>query len=185
MIRVNRDGHQVTVRLVTRPDAFGHVAALTKRFCYSAQALTDTEALMLDAVTFLDVVASYPRVAQNVARSLANWLADSWERLDDLGVRLVDQRVARALLRCIAPMQSSARDEKSITLVLTHQELADIVGASVFTVSRVLSAWKSSGIVNVKRGRLVVQRPEALAAIAGSEMAGTMSWAGRSPTHLR
>ncbi len=54
---------------------------------YSAHALTETEALMLEAATFLEVMASYRQVAMNVSRVHATWVADSWERLDDLSVR--------------------------------------------------------------------------------------------------
>ena len=81
-------------------------------------------------------------------------------------MRHVTQRVTRAVLRSVRPAQWRARDQHPITLTLSHQDLADIVGASLYTVSRVLSDWKRAGIVGVRRGRVIVYRAENLVAFA-------------------
>ncbi len=71
--------------------------------------------------------------------------------------------------------QRRARAQHPVTLALSHQDLGEIVGASLYTVSRVLSEWKRLGIVDVKRGRVVVQRAEDLAAAAeGASLRGAM-----------
>jgi CRP-like cAMP-binding protein len=168
LVRTDRDGRQVILRTITRPEAFGTVAALTGRTnIYSAQALTGTEVLTLDTATFLQLMTSCPQMAQNVSRVLATWVADSWVRLDDLSVRRqVGQRVARALIRNITSTQCCASSEHPITVALTEQDLADIVGASRYSVSRALSALERMGIVDVKRGYVVVQSAEGLATVA-------------------
>ncbi len=164
--RVDREGRQVTLRLVTSPEAFGYDAVLSGSGSYSAQALTDSHALMWDAATFLRVIADHPTVERNTVRLLASWLRETWERLDDLPARHVAQRVARALLRSIPPGQRKALAQRPVTLALSHQDLGEIVGASLYTVSRVLSKWKRLGIVDVKRSRVVVHRADDLAAAA-------------------
>lgn len=173
--RVDREGRQVILRMLTPPDPFGYDAVLSGSSSYSAQALTDGQALTWDSSTFLRVIANHPTVHRNTLRLLASWLLETWERLDDLGARHVAQRVARALLRSIPPAQRRARAKHPVTLALSHQDLGEIVGASLYTVSRVLSEWKRSGIVDVKRGRVVVHRAEDLAAAAeGALLRGAM-----------
>ncbi len=164
--RVDREGRQVILRMVTPPEPFGYDAVLSGSGSYSAQALTDSHALMWDAATFLRVIADHRTVERNTVRLMASWLRETWERLDDLAARHVAQRVARALLRSIPPGQRRARAQRPVTLALSHQDLGEIVGASLYTVSRVLGEWKRLGIVDVKRNCVVVHRAEDLEAAA-------------------
>ena len=47
-----------------------------------------------------------------------------------------------------------------------------MVGTTLFTVSRLLSAWESDGLIESGRARIVVRRPDRLSAIAeGGERA--------------
>lgn len=173
--RVDREGRQVILRFVTPPQPFGCTAVLSGGSSDSAQALTDSQALMCDAAAFLRVIADHPTVARNTVRLLATWLRETRERLEDLGARHVAQRVARALLRSIPSAQRRAGAHHPITLTLSHQDLAEIVGSSLYTVSRVLSEWKRVGLVDVKRGRVVVHRADDLAVVAdGSVLRETM-----------
>jgi CRP/FNR family transcriptional regulator, nitrogen oxide reductase regulator len=178
--RVDREGRQVVLRMVTPPEPFGYDAVFSACSSYSAQALTDSQALMWDSSTFLRIIADHPTIDRNTLRLLASWLRETWERLDDLSARHVAQRVARALLRSIPPAQRRARAELPVTLALSHQDLGEIVGASLYTVSRVLSGWKHLGIVDVKRGRVVIHRADDLAAAAeGGSLRGAMECSRR------
>jgi CRP-like cAMP-binding protein len=50
---------------------------------------------------------------------------------------------------------------------LGRQQLADLVGASMFTVSRLLAGWQREGLVVLGRERVVLRDPQALAQRAG------------------
>jgi CRP-like cAMP-binding protein len=41
---------------------------------------------------------------------------------------------------------------------ITRQDLADLTGATLFTVSRLLARWEAGGIVASRRGRVAVLR---------------------------
>jgi CRP-like cAMP-binding protein len=51
-------------------------------------------------------------------------------------------------------------------LRLSHQDIAELVGTTPFTVSRIIAQWKHAGLVKVGRGRVTVLDPAALARIA-------------------
>ena len=53
-----------------------------------------------------------------------------------------------------------------IDMPLSRQDLAEMTGTTLFTVSRVLSEWESQGIVESGRERVVVKRPHGLVALA-------------------
>ena len=56
-----------------------------------------------------------------------------------------------------------------ITQPLTRQELADLTGTTLYTVSRTLSGWERAGIVEGGRRRVVVRDLTQLARIAQAE----------------
>jgi CRP/FNR family transcriptional regulator, nitrogen oxide reductase regulator len=81
----------------------------------------------------------------------------------------VEQRIARALLRLAAAQRasSSGKAEMEIALAVSRQEVAEFAGATLYTVSRTVSAWSRQGIVAGGRGRITIRKLEQLAAIAG------------------
>jgi CRP-like cAMP-binding protein len=46
-----------------------------------------------------------------------------------------------------------------IEVHLSREELAQLTGTTLFTVSRVLSGWEQQGIVNLRRQAVAVQSP--------------------------
>ena len=50
---------------------------------------------------------------------------------------------------------------------LTRQELADLTGTTLYTVSRTLSTWQSDGVLETSSRRLIIRSPDKLAALAG------------------
>ncbi|MEM6738537.1 MAG: helix-turn-helix domain-containing protein [Pseudomonadota bacterium] len=53
-----------------------------------------------------------------------------------------------------------------IGLALTRSDLADFTGTTLFTISRIMSAWQKAGIVQINRKRLVVADKARLSALA-------------------
>jgi len=59
------------------------------------------------------------------------------------------------------------RDEGvSISFPITRQEIAEMTGTTLHTVSRLLSAWKDRGLVITGRKRITVCRPDDLIRLA-------------------
>jgi CRP-like cAMP-binding protein len=56
---------------------------------------------------------------------------------------------------------------------VTRQELADLVGTTLFTVSRLLAAWEQQGLIHSTRGHVTVLKPQALKALAESPDGGS------------
>ncbi|MND03740.1 transcriptional regulator FixK [compost metagenome] len=53
-----------------------------------------------------------------------------------------------------------------IDFPLSRQELAQMTGTTLFTVSRTLSAWEQDGMITAGRRRVVVRQPHRLVQIA-------------------
>jgi len=56
--------------------------------------------------------------------------------------------------------------EDGIELSFTRQDLAEMSGTTLYTVSRVLSGWERQGLVEAGRERVLIRNPHGLVSIA-------------------
>ena len=59
-----------------------------------------------------------------------------------------------------------------IDLPLTRQDLAEMTGTTLYTVSRVINEWEAHGLVESKRRRVVIRNPHGLVKI-GEDLPGS------------
>jgi CRP-like cAMP-binding protein len=78
----------------------------------------------------------------------------------------VEQRVASALLRLAAQTGIKAGKEISIELSFSRQDLAEMTGTTLYTVSRLLSEWERQEIISTGRERIKILKPHELVRIA-------------------
>ncbi len=98
-----------------------------------------------------------PSLAIELAATLSRRLGEAEERLEYLAYHSVADRLALALLR--------RRRSEDGRLVATHQELADLVGASRETVTKLLHRLQGRGVIRVLPRCVQVIDPGALAAL--------------------
>lgn len=88
------------------------------------------------------------------------------DRYRELATERVERRVARALLRLVAQIGRPEEDGVTVAAPLARQDLAEMTGTTLFTVSRILSAWEGQGIVSTGRERVTLRDSALLARIA-------------------
>ena len=78
----------------------------------------------------------------------------------------VERRIAQALLRLA--QQAGRRTARGIEIAfpLSRQDLAEMTGTTLHTVSRILSAWESQGLVEGGRQKLLILDLSGLSALA-------------------
>jgi CRP-like cAMP-binding protein len=168
LVRQEADGGEIILRFVGPGEPFGYVEVLGRAPHFaSAYAVEDSGALAWDAAALLGAMQRYPSIALNGYRLTAEEVEAAWNRLRDALTQSVEQRVGRALLRLACPQGQLPRDHQPVEIVLSHQDVAELVGTTLYTVSRVLSRWKRDGMVSVRRGRVIVHKPGRLAEIVG------------------
>lgn len=143
-------------------ELFGEVAVLDGRErSAAATALTNCQLLVLDRADVAHFLKEQPDAALSLIALLCARLRRSDERMTDIAVRQLPTRLAKALLNRISPdTRPPAR------LALSQGELADMIGASRESVNRALRSWQRRGIVELRDGWIVLQRREALSALA-------------------
>jgi CRP-like cAMP-binding protein len=161
------EGHQVIHMLLTGGQPFGGVAALGEgAYPVTAEAVEDCTALSWDAQTMTRLMRKYPDIAINTARFLARRFHELQVQHRQLMTERVERRVARALLKLADNAGRKAPGGVEIDFPLSRQDLAEMTGTTLFTVSRLLSGWDEKGLIKAERQRVTVLDPAALQGIA-------------------
>lgn len=161
------DGQEVIVRYIGPKEIFGCVAVCGGlSYPGTATAVVDSWALGWTRGSIAELAQSYPQVALNAMRTMGGRLKDTQARLREMQTERVERRIAHGIARLVA--QAGRRVEEGILIdfPLSRQDIAEMTGTTLHTVSRTLSAWQERGLVQLGRQKLTVCDPRALAIIA-------------------
>jgi CRP-like cAMP-binding protein len=81
----------------------------------------------------------------------------------------VERRVAHAVLRLVDKAGKREANGVRIDFPITRQDIAEMTGTTLHTVSRIISAWEAKGLVDGGRQKLIVRDREALSLLAEGE----------------
>jgi CRP/FNR family transcriptional regulator, nitrogen oxide reductase regulator len=123
----------------------------------TAQALEACHVLTWDARLFETLCARFPVLARNSLRILAEQQRILEERILELATEQAAPRLAGMLVRLLE--QSGCSIHKPARLVLLRAELAEMIGVTMFTVSRLLCHWEELGILEPRRNAVVIRNP--------------------------
>jgi len=165
--QVTTDGQQVILGYLIPGRVFGIIAILKKvTFPVSAQAVGNCKAIYWDQGPLNQLMDQYPRIALNALRIMAGQIRQFQNTVKDLSTTRVEQRIARAVLRLARQSGRKTESGVLIDLPLSRQDLAEMTGTTLYTVSRVLTEWEKKGLVASKRQQVIITFPHGLVSIA-------------------
>ena len=112
------------------------------------------------------LVERYPKMAANAVRVVGARADAMLRRLQQLSTESVEQRIARALLRLASEAGRLVKGGVQVNFALSRQDLAELSGATLYTVSRTLNVWQKDDVVECGRQRVVVRDLDRLTQLA-------------------
>jgi CRP/FNR family transcriptional regulator len=97
---------------------------------------------------------------------LTHRLVELTNHLTELSGGRIEGRLARFFLKLGTDMGQRRDDGIFIPLVLSRQELADMIGTTIETSIRIMSRWGKNGVVRTDRDGFVIIDRVALEAVA-------------------
>ena len=167
LVRSLDSGRDVIIELVGRGDVVGEAALTDGRHDASAVAVHPSTALAIGRERARDFVGANPDAVRNVLALLDGSLLRAHQRVEDLSVFGVRQRIARFLIRLADWTGRQERGRTVVPLALSRQELAGLVGTTMETTIRVMSGLRQQGLVEPARRGVVLTDLAALAMVAG------------------
>ena len=168
--QVTADGQQIIVRVVHPGDLFGFARALQRSdYPGTAIAAVDSVALSWPTQMWPDFIDHHPRLAVSAMQTIGQRLEEAHTRIREMSTEEVERRVAHAVLRLAKQAGRAEANGIRIDFPITRQDIAEMTGTTLHTVSRILSAWEGRGIVEGGRQKLLVRDLEALSVVAETQ----------------
>jgi CRP-like cAMP-binding protein len=130
---------------------------------FTAQAMGRCQVLTWDVGAFEGIVRGFPELQSNATRFVVRRLRMTECRLHELATERVPQRLARVLLRLIVQSESCKSRQP---IDLSCEELAQMAGTTLYTVSRLLCNWAAEGIIQPERSAIRVENLAGLIHVA-------------------
>ncbi len=159
-VRITSEGDQVTSLHIPPGQLFGIARALGRE-TYPATAICASEVIILSWPTRLwdGFVAHYEGFATETYRTIGNRMGEINNRVVEMSTKHVEQRIARALLHLVNQSGRKVTNGIEIGFPITRQDVSEMTGTTLHTVSRLLSAWEKDGLVASKRKKIIVCDP--------------------------
>jgi CRP-like cAMP-binding protein len=158
--KLSDDGREKILEMLDGGSFFGEMALLDRApRSASVKTLTPVRLLALSRMDFLAVLRNSP----DIAIALIQELSQRLRRVDEQASALSFQRVrerAMGLFERLA-LEPIAGQECRATPPLTHQQIADMIGTSRETVTRVVKRLKEAGQLRQSRKRYLVPNSDA------------------------
>ena len=145
-VLLRMSGTLEAVNLQSGPHACNHTC--------SVRAMEQCRAWVWEYNKLHELLERYPRMRQNIAQILVSRLHELEERFREIATEKVARRLALVLLRLSTQIGKSTPD--GVQVSLSREELAQMTGTTLFTISRVLSKWAEQGLVSPKREAVIV-----------------------------
>lgn len=169
LLQITPDGTQILVRYIGPGQECG-INSMLPHMVYkmTAQAMQSGLHLRWPGKTLASIAQSHPIIGLNAMHLLILRNEELQQRYQELLTDCVAQRLAQALLRLVAQVGRPVEGGTLIDLPLSREDLAQLTGTTLYTVSRTLSFWEQAGLIETGRGRVVILKMEEFEALAAA-----------------
>jgi len=161
-------GKALIFRIAEPGEVIGLPSTLSgKPYELTAEALEPIQANFIRRDDFLSFLRSYGDAALRVAQMLGEIYYATCREVRYLGLSSsAAERFARFILD-LKPAKNSEPGKARVVLALTHEEVANMIGTSRETVSRLLTGLKNKQLVDIRGTTLTILNKKALEQLAG------------------
>jgi CRP/FNR family cyclic AMP-dependent transcriptional regulator len=163
------DGRSLILRISESGEVLGLPATVTgKPYELTADVIEPAQANFISRQDFLAFLREHGEAALRVAQQLGETYHSAISEMRTIGLsHSAGEKLARFLLELSSEHDGSKGDIK-LTLTLTHEEIAQMIGASRETVTRLFSDFKKKQLLQVKGSTLIIKNKAGLESVLSS-----------------
>ena len=163
------DGRTLIVKLAAEGDVLGLSATISgKPYELTAQTIEPCQVNFAGREDFLCFLRTHVDACFRVAEQLSDKYNKACKEVRSLGLsHSAGEKLAKLLLELVSRNGEFLKREPSMKMTLTHEEIAQLIGTSRETVTRLFAEFKRRQILEAKGSALTVRDKTALKAMAG------------------
>ena len=165
----SREGKTIITKVSDAGDVLGLNAVVSNRpYEVTAEMMEPGQANFIPRDSLLHYLKDYPDVAMKVAQQLSRNYYTAYEEIRTLGLAASPSEKFAKLLLTWSSKNTSEDGSAQVKLTLTHEEVAEMIGTTRETVSRLFSEFKKKQLMQLKGATLVIRSRMALEKIVQS-----------------
>jgi len=166
VVKTTARGTDIILEIFGPGDPLGAVAVYESRpYPATAIALESTTCLSVPRQAFFSLLEQHPTLVRGLLTGLTHRLVELTNRLAELSGGRIEARLARFFLKLAHDIGQRRPDGIFVPLVLSRQEIADMIGTTIETSIRIMSRWGKDHIVHTEKDGFLVIDQAALEAI--------------------
>ncbi len=164
------EGKTVIMRIAESGDILGLSATISGHpYLVSAETIESCQINFIKRDDFLRFLAGHAEACFRVDQQLAEKYSTACRELRSFNMaQSAAEKVAKLLLDWMVRSGEAEQPEPHVRLLLTHEEMGQMIAASRETVTRVLMEFKKRHIVRSKGTTLIVRNKAALHSLANA-----------------
>ena len=160
--RVYEAGEEITVALLRENSVFGVLSLITgnrsDRF-YHAVAFTPVELMSMPIEHMQKALKDHPELALVMLRGLSSRILQTEMMIETLAHRDMGSRLVSFLLILCRDFGIPSGDGVTIDLKLSHQAIAEAIGSTRVTVTRLLGDLRQEQMISIYKKKITVHNP--------------------------
>ncbi len=151
--KTGSDGKEQIVAFAREGDITGYRSILSNEpACTTASVIQEANICFIPSQVIIDLVKSNGDFSLSLMQLICKELNQANSYIKDIAQKTVRERLAEALL--MLENTFGTNNDDFLNIILTREELANIVGTATESVIRLLSEFKSDGIISMEGKRI-------------------------------
>jgi CRP/FNR family transcriptional regulator, cyclic AMP receptor protein len=165
----SRDGKTLILRIAEAGEVLGlHGTVSEKPHELTAETLQPCQLDFVKRDDFVKFLQSHPDACLHAAQHLSQDCQSAYEMIRSLGLsHSVSEKLARLLLEWASDGEET-KEGIRIKVALTHEEIAQLIGTSRETVTRVLGEFREKQFAQLRGSTLLIRNKAALEKLTGA-----------------
>lgn len=164
--QTGKEGKEQIIKFEKEGDLFGFRSVILKeKACTSVETLTDTVLCFIPDEHLYNLIKTNAEFAYELMQIACKELGESNRYIKDIAQKSVKERLAEILL--MIAQDFGIEEDGVLKLSLSREDLSNFVGTATETVIRLLSEYKTEGLVEFKGRKIKLLNPGKLKKMAG------------------
>lgn len=163
IFRIAPDGRETILSILKERDFFGEMSVFdTAVRAASVRTLTDVEVGAIERADFLALIDRSPRIGRLLVIALSDRLRAANAMISSSASQDIRSRLAALLLNLMTGFGESVPTGTRISLRLTNQEMANMIGTTRETVNRTLNRFWDERLIDMRTAHVIIVDAEKL-----------------------
>lgn len=161
--KISEEGKEQVIHIVEQGQTFAEGAVFSgKSYPASAKTLTDSKIIYVPKEPFFTLLSENPEITPKILHSMSIWLKKLVDVIEDLSLKDVESRFLRFLVTRMEKKGIPIETDRIFELEVEKSVIASKINATPETFSRMLRRLIEKKILEVKRNKIRILKPEVL-----------------------